>query len=99
MRIEIVFFIIASNKDVLFNRLCKFNKLTELQCSISDCEKDEEGGIYKSAIDGQFDNIDDLKKTMEKLKKFKWFAWWDMDVIDIDSGKYLFAEGKWQNCS
>jgi hypothetical protein len=36
---------------------------------------------------------------MEQLKKFRWFSWWNMDIIDIDSGKYLFSEGEWQNCA
>jgi len=99
MIIEIVFFITASNREVLFNRISKFNKLTELQCSILDCEEDEEGGIFKNIIDGQFGSVNELKKTMEQLKKFRWFSWWNMDIIDIDSGKYLFSEGEWQNCA
>lgn len=89
--IEGVFLLKASSKDVFFNRK---NKLEAITGFTGDAyEEDEEGGIWKVITTGVFENIDEVKTVIEKMKKYDWFFGYDSDLLL--NGKEIYSGGKW----
>lgn len=89
--IEGVFLLKASSKGVFFNRK---NKLEAITGFTGDAyEEDEEGGIWKLITTGVFDNIDEAKAVINKMKKYDWFFGYDSDLLL--NGKEIYSGGRW----
>lgn len=89
--VEGVFLLKASSKYVFFNRK---NKLEAITGFTGDAyEEDEEGGIWKVITTGVFDDIDELKTVIEKMKKYDWFFGYDSNLLL--NGEEIYSEGEW----
>ena len=92
--IEGVFLIEAKSKETFFNRKSKLEAVTGFSDGYFDSyEEDEEGGIWKVITTAWFENVDELKKAMKKMEKYKWFFSSDSSLL-LD-GEYLYVDGRW----
>jgi len=58
---------------------------------IDDYEENE--GIWKSIVFGDFNHLEHLVESLEKMKKYKWFFFENSWLLK--DGKDLFVNGKW----
>lgn len=92
--IEGVFIIEAKSINTFINRIHKIETTTGFSTGSFDAyEKDEDGGIWKVITTAWFKNVDELKKAMKKMEKYKWFFSSDSSLL-LD-GEYLYVDGGW----
>ena len=92
--VEGVFLIEAKAKETFFNRKSKLEAVTGFSDGYFDSyEEYEECGIWKVITTAWFKNIDELKKAMKKMEKYKWFYSSDSSLL-LD-GEYLYVDGVW----
>ena len=92
--VEGVFLIEAKAKETFFNRKAKLEAITGFSDGYFDSyEEDEDGGIWKVITTAWFKNVDELKKAMKKMEKYKWFFSSDSSLL-LD-GEYLYVDGRW----
>src|SRR5574344_1049813 len=92
--VEGVFLIEAKTKETFFNRKSKLEAVTGFSDGHFDSyEEDEEGVIWKVITTAWFKNVDELKKAMKKMEKYKWF--FSSDSLLLLDGEYLYVDGRW----
>lgn len=92
--VEGVFLIEAKTHETFFNRKSKLEAVTGFSDGYFDSfEEDEEGCIWKVITTAWFKNIEELKRAMKKMEKYKWFFFSDSSLL-LD-GEYLYVDGRW----
>lgn len=89
-----VFLIEAKSRNTFLNRKRQLEKITGFSDGFMDAfEEDDEGGIWRLITEASFDDIDDLKKSFTKMRKYNWLFLSDSCVM-FDN-EYIFSDGKW----
>ena len=92
--LEAVFLIQASSEDVFNNRRRKLQEITGF--SDGGCgsyEKVEGCDVWKIIVTGYFNDLDELKNDIQKMKKYNWLFLSDSSILF--DGEYLFSDGNW----
>lgn len=93
--VEGVFLIEAKAKATFFNRKRKLKEITGFSDGFFEShEEDEEGGIWKVITTASFENVNELKKAIGKMEKYKWF--FSSDSSLLLEGEYLYVDGRWK---
>ena len=92
--LEAVFLIQASSENVFNNRRRKLKEITGF--SDGGCgsyEKVEGCDVWKIIVTGYFNDLDELKNDIQKMKKHKWLFLSDSSILF--DGEYIFSDGDW----
>jgi len=92
--IEGVFLIEAKTEETFHNRRRKLEELTGFTTDNFDAyEEDEDGGVWKVITTAHFNNVDEIKKALEKMRRHKWL--YLLDSTLLLEGKELYCDGRW----
>jgi len=93
MEIDCIFSISASSKDLFLERLLKVEAFGFNIGLLASYEKDVDADIWKTITVGYFQEMKDLKETIEEMKKYDWLNLSDSSML-LD-GQYIFSSGDW----
>lgn len=89
-----VFLIEAKAKQTFFNRKKRLEEITGFSDGFFDSyEEDDEGGIWKVITTACFKNVDEIKKALKKMEKYKWLFQSDSSILF--EGKEIYCDGRW----
>ena len=92
--LEAVFLIKASSENTFNNRKRKLQEITGFSDGGFDSyEEDSENGIWKIIVNGYFSDLEDLKTSINAMKKYNWLFLSDSCIMS--DGDYIFSDGKW----
>ena len=55
-------------------------------------EEDEEGGVWKVITTAWFENVEEIKKALGKMKKYNWLFLSDSSILF--EGKEIYCDGR-----
>ena len=90
--LQAVFLIQASSEEVFNNRRRKLQEITGFSDGGS-YEKVEGCDVWKIIVTGYFNDLEELKNDIQKMKKYNWLFLSDSCILF--DGKYLFSDGEW----
>ncbi len=92
--VEGVFLIEAKSRETFFNRKRKLEEITGFSDGMFDSfEEDEDGGIWKIITTAWFENVDEIKNALGKMKKYNWLFLSDSSILF--DGKEIYCDGRW----
>jgi len=92
--VEGVFLIEAKSRETFFNRKRKLEEITGFSDGMFDSfEEDEEGGVWKVITTAWFENVEEIKKALGKMKKYNWLFFSDSSILF--EGKEIYCDGRW----
>jgi hypothetical protein len=90
--LQAVFLIQASSEEVFNNRRRKLQEITGFSDGGS-YEKVEGCDVWKIIVTGYFNDLEELKNDIQKMKKYNWLFLSDSCIL-FDC-EYLFSDGEW----
>jgi len=92
--VEGVFLIEAKSRDTFFNRKRKLEKITGFSDGFFDSfQEDDEGGIWKIITTSCFENVDEIKKALKDMEKYKWLLLSNSSILF--DGVEIYCDGRW----
>jgi hypothetical protein len=92
--VEGVFLIEAKSRETFFNRKRKLEEITGFSDGMLDSfEEDEEGGVWKVITTAWFENVEEIKKALGKMKKYNWLFLSDSSILF--EGIEIYCDGQW----